>query len=180
MDLFISRFNMKNMQAVRYYKPGQLKEMTDNRRQEFAAFFQKLKKKKPAKLDQLVHELHNEAFEQFNCLDCANCCSSISPIVREKDIERLAKNQRMKVSEFTGRHLYLDEDKDFVFRQTPCPFLMHDNHCCVYQDRPRACREYPHTDRSRFYQLLLLTLKNCEICPVVYAITDELKARMKD
>lgn len=168
------------MPPVHYYTPAQLKEMTDNRRQEFSAFFQKLKRKKPPKLDQLVHELHDQAFDQFNCLDCANCCSSISPIIREKDMERLAKNQRMKVSEFIDQYLYRDEDQDFVFKQAPCPFLMHDRHCCVYQDRPRACREYPHTDRSRFYQILSLTLKNCEICPVVYAITDELKARMKE
>jgi hypothetical protein len=44
----------------------------------------------------------------------------------------------------------------------------------VYEDRPKACREYPHTDRKRMYQILNLTHKNCEVCPVVFAITDEL------
>lgn len=162
------------MEPVRYYKPSQLREMTANRKQEFSALFQKLKKKKPAKLDQFVHQLHEEAFEKFDCLTCANCCASISPIIKDKDAERLAKSQKMKTTEFIGQYLFLDEDQDYVFKQTPCPFLMADHHCCVYQDRPRACREYPHTDRSRFYQILPLTLKNCEICPVVYAIAGEL------
>jgi len=44
----------------------------------------------------------------------------------------------------------------------------------VYEDRPKACREYPHTDRKRMYQILDLTHKNCEVCPIVYCITGEL------
>lgn len=162
------------MKPIRYFSPEQLREMTANRRQEFSVLFQKLKKKKPKNLDTEVQALHEEAFNGFDCLGCANCCSSISPIVIDKDVERLAKSQKMKPSDFIEQYLYLDEDKDYVFRQTPCPFLMADNCCCVYENRPRACREYPHTDRKRFYQILDLTQKNCEICPVVYAIVDEL------
>lgn len=166
------------MEPVRYYKPSQLRELTAKRKQGFSALFQKLKKKKPAKLDQIVQALHEEAFEKFDCLTCANCCSSISPIMKDKDAERLARSQKMKTAEFIRQYLELDEDQDLVFKQSPCPFMMNDNHCCVYQERPRACREYPHTDRSRFYQILPLTLKNCEVCPVVYAITEELYRTM--
>ena len=162
------------MGPIRYFKPEQLKQMTANRKQEFSILFQKLKKKKPKNLDAMVHKLHHEAFDQFDCLDCANCCSSISPIVTDKNAERLAKSQKMKATDFIGQYLFLDEDHDYVFQQTPCPFLMGDNYCCVYENRPRACREYPHTDRKRFFQILNLTHKNCEVCPVVYAITDEL------
>ncbi len=162
------------MKAVQYYTTQQLKEMTANRKKEFSSFFQKMKKKKPPRLDQAVHALHDEAFSYFNCLDCANCCASISPIITDKDAGRLARKVKMKPSEFISRYLYMDEDQDYVFRQSPCPFLMADNCCSVYQDRPKACREYPHTDRNRFYQIGALTLKNCEICPVVYAITEEL------
>lgn len=162
------------MEAIRYYKPEELRQMTANRKQEFSVLFQKLKKKKPRDLDAIVHALHDEAFDQFDCLDCANCCSGISPIVTDKDAERLAKSQKIKTVDFISQYLYVDEDQDYVFKQTPCPFLMGDNYCCVYENRPRACREYPHTDRKRFYQILNLTHKNCEVCPVVYAITDEL------
>jgi hypothetical protein len=148
--------------------------MTAQNRQEFSALFQKLKKKKPKNLDTVVHRLHQEAFDRFDCLDCANCCSGISPIVIDKDVERLAKSQKMKPTDFISAYLYKDDDNDYVFQQIPCPFLMADNYCCVYENRPRACREYPHTDRSRFYQILNLTQKNCEICPVVFAIVKEL------
>jgi len=121
------------MKAVQYYTTQQLKEMTANRKKEFSSFFQKMKKKKPPRLDQAVHALHDEAFSYFNCLDCANCCASISPIITDKDAGRLARKVKMKPSEFISRYLYMDEDQDYVFRQSPCPFLMADNCCSVYQ-----------------------------------------------
>jgi Fe-S-cluster containining protein len=167
------------MDPIQYIRPEKLKELTANRKQEFTAFFKKLKAKKPKNLDDMFHELHHEAFDQFDCLSCANCCSSISPVITEKDIEKLAKRLKMKPVEFVAQYLYIDEDKDYVFKQTPCPFLMADNYCMVYEDRPKACREYPHTDRKRMYQILNLTHKNCGVCPVVYCITSELVKNQK-
>jgi len=162
------------MDQISYIRPEKLREFSNNRKQDFTLLFKKLKAKKPKNLDDAFHELHEEAFDQFDCLTCANCCSTISPVVTEKDIERLAKRLRMKPVGFVAQYLHIDEDKDYVFKQTPCPFLMSDNYCMVYEDRPKACREYPHTDRKRMYQILDLTHKNCEVCPVVFCIVDEL------
>ncbi|MFV0289402.1 MAG: YkgJ family cysteine cluster protein [Mangrovibacterium sp.] len=162
------------MNKIIYRSPQELKELSKNHQREFDALFQKIRKKKPKNLDDVVHSLHQDAFEDFDCLSCANCCKSISPIVIDKDIERLAKSNRMKPVDFIATHLYLDHENDYVFQQSPCPFLLPDNYCCVYENRPRACREYPHTDRTRFFQILKLTQKNCEICPVVFEICKEL------
>ena len=60
-------------------------------------------------------------------------------------------------------------------RQAPCPFLDSDNYCAVYDNRPNACREYPHTDRKRIIQLLDLTYKNTFVCPAVLEITEKIK-----
>ncbi|MDP2113585.1 MAG: YkgJ family cysteine cluster protein, partial [Bacteroidota bacterium] len=79
------------MDPILYIRPEKLKELTANRKQEFTAFFKKLKAKKPKNMDDMFHKLHHEAFDQFDCLSCANCCSSISPVITEKDIEKLAK-----------------------------------------------------------------------------------------
>jgi hypothetical protein len=95
----------------------------------------------------------------------------------DKDIERLAKHLKMKVSDFSSKYVLTDEDGDFVFKEHPCPFLLPDNYCMVYENRPKACREYPHTDRKRFYQILELSYKNCETCPVVFEIFEEMKLR---
>ena len=163
------------MTKFQFISPDKLKEAAKKNQQEIEITFKKLKKKKPKNLDSVVHSLHYDAFDQYDCLNCANCCKTISPIITDKDIERLSKHLNMKVVDFIHQYLHIDEDNDYVFNESPCPFLMPDNYCMVYENRPKACREYPHTDRKRFYQILNLSLKNTEVCPVVYAISNELK-----
>ena len=153
-----------------------LKQLAEKEEPTTKALFKKLKRaRKARKLDDLVHELHNEAFEEINCLDCANCCKSISPIIHEKDIQRISRHLKIKPSEFTQTYLKLDKEGDFVFQQTPCPFLLPDNYCSIYPIRPKSCKEYPHTDRKNIQQILLLTLKNSFICPAVFKITKRMK-----
>ncbi len=155
----------------------ELRNRALDKKSETKSFFSKLKKKKHKDLDKIVHELHNQAFEMINCLNCANCCKSISPTLYNRDIERLAKSLKLKPSQFLDNYLLTDDEGDYVFKKTPCPFLLSDNYCMVYDIRPKACREYPHTDRKRFYGILNLTLKNMEICPAVFDIVEGLKTK---
>ncbi|MGF7138734.1 YkgJ family cysteine cluster protein [Roseimarinus sediminis] len=164
------------MHPITYKTPAELKALVKKQDKAHKAFFKKLKKMKAGELDHHFHRLHEEAFDQFNCLDCANCCSSISPIVTEKDIDRLARHFKQKPGDLIEQYLYMDDEGDYVFKQSPCPFLMSDNYCMVYENRPKACREYPHTDRRKMVQILNLTRKNCEVCPVVYELVEELKS----
>ena len=127
----------------------------------------KLKKRPPRDLDLVFQEAHVRAFEEIDCLRCANCCVTTGPRVLERDIDRLAHALRMRASDFTRRYLRKDEDADWVFKSMPCPFLGNDNYCGVYEDRPKACREYPHTDQRNIHQLFSKTLKNAAICPIV-------------
>jgi Fe-S-cluster containining protein len=137
--------------------------------------FLKLKKSKPKDLDKVMQELHEKTFENTDCLTCANCCKTTSPIFYQKDIERLAKHFRLSPSKFIEQYLHIDEEMDYVLNVAPCPFLGADNYCSVYDYRPNACREYPHTDRKRFHQILDLTLKNTSVCPAVFTIVERLK-----
>ncbi len=151
-------------------------EMAQNKAKENKAFTTRLRKKKPKTLDDSVIDAHHDAFEKIDCLECANCCKSISPIIIDRDIDRIAKHLKMKRSELIDQYFEIDEDEDYVFRETPCPFLMPDNYCMIYEVRPRACREYPHTDRKRFYQILNLTYRNSFVCPAVYEVLETLKS----
>lgn len=135
----------------------------------------RLKKINPRKLDAIIHRLHDESFEHIDCLKCGNCCRSISPIIIDKDIDRISKHLQIKPSEFAEKYLEQDDAGVYGFNQTPCPFLGDDNYCAIYKLRPRACAEYPHTDRSRVYQALDLSIKNTGICPAVYEIFEKLK-----
>jgi Fe-S-cluster containining protein len=138
--------------------------------------FKNLKKRKPKNLDSIVHDAHDEVFEEIDCLECANCCKVLGPRISDVDIARLSKHLRMKPGNLIHQYFKIDEDGDYVFNTMPCPFLMPDNYCMVYDSRPIACRDYPHTDRKRFYQLLDLTKDNVETCPAVYEIVERIKA----
>ena len=138
-------------------------------------FFQQLKRVKPKVLDQKMHQSHEEVFACTDCLKCANCCSTTGPLFTDKDIGRIAKHLRIKPSEFTEKYLRIDEDKDYVLQQVPCAFLEEDYRCSIYDVRPKACREFPHTDRIKQYQILDLTQKNVAVCPAVYEIIEKLK-----
>ena len=134
-----------------------------------------LKKKNSSDVDKFFQRLHNEAFEKIDCLQCANCCKTTSPIFYQRDIERLAKHFRIRPSEFIEQYLHIDEDNDYVLNYAPCPFLGDDNYCSVYDSRPTACREYPHTDRKRVQQIFKLTLNNAAVCPAVFDILENIR-----
>lgn len=156
-----------------------LKIQAKNSEPETKKLFAALKKKQPKNLDDLVHGLHDEVFEEIDCLSCANCCKTTSPMIRENDIDRLAKALRMKPSQVIEKYLHLDSDGTYIVNSAPCPFLGADNYCSVYEGRPTACREYPHTNRKRFYQILDLTLKNTHICPAVFQVVERLKEQLR-
>ena len=132
------------------------------------------KKKKPKNLDALIHAGHAKAFSKIDCLKCANCCKTTSPIFRDIDIKRISKSLRSKESDFIKSYLRMDEDGDYVLKQSPCTFLQTDNTCSIYEIRPLACREYPHTDRKNMVQILEITEKNTLICPAVASIFNEI------
>jgi Fe-S-cluster containining protein len=154
---------------------NRFKELAKKKSAENKKFLQGLKRKEPRNLDEAFHTVHEEVFEEINCLDCANCCKTTSPIFYENDIERLAKSLKMKPGDFVQKYLRIDEDNDYVLQTAPCPFLDADNYCVVYEDRPKACREYPHTDRKKMYQVLDLANKNTMVCPAVFEMVERLK-----
>ena len=142
-------------------------------------FFKRLKKRPPKHLDKTMQNLHDETFDEVDCLTCANCCKTTGPLFTNKDIERIAKHFRMKPSVFIDTYLRIDEDNDYVLQSVPCPFLGGDNYCSIYDVRPKACAEFPHTDRKKFQQISKLTLKNVEICPAAYKIVEKMTEQIK-
>lgn len=142
-------------------------------------FFAKLKKKPPKNLDYVMQELHEEEFRSTDCLECANCCKTTGPLFTDKDIERISKFFKLKPQQFIAQYLRVDEDNDYVLQSVPCTFLGADNYCSIYDVRPKACREFPHTDRKKFQQISNLTLKNVAICPAAFNIVEAMKQQIK-
>lgn len=168
---------------IRYFYSMQdllpnLKEFAKDKHKENKSFFAKLKKRPPKSLDYLMQELHDQEFKSTDCLTCANCCKTTGPLFTDKDIERISKHFKMKPSAFIDAYLRVDEDNDYVLKLVPCTFLGFDNYCSIYEVRPKACREFPHTDRKKFQQITNLTLKNVAICPAAFNIVEAMKKRM--
>lgn len=143
-------------------------------KKQYKTLLRRLQKERPRDLDATVHALHEEAFTHINCLECGNCCRTTSPRITDRDVDRLAQHLQCRPAELMDKHMRLDEDGDYVFTHAPCPFLGDDNYCAVYAARPNACRDYPHTDRRKFYQALPVTYHNAMICPAVAYIVEQL------
>ncbi len=141
-------------------------------------YFDKLKKKVPKNLDYVMQDLHDKEFKRTNCLNCANCCKTTGPLFTLADIERISKYLKQKPQQFIDQYLRIDEDKDYVLQSVPCTFLDDKNSCTIYEVRPKACREFPHTDRKKFQQISDLTLKNVAICPAAFNIVEEMKKKL--
>jgi uncharacterized protein len=154
---------------------NKFKKEAEVKAKENKKFLTGLKKKDARQLDANFHELHEEVFAETDCLNCANCCKTTSPIFYQTDIERASKALKIKPGQFVETYLRVDEDKDFVLKSAPCPFLDQENYCRIYEDRPKACREYPHTNRKKMIQVLDLTYRNTLVCPAVLEIVERLK-----
>ncbi len=157
----------------------ELPELAKEKYLESKKYFARLKKRTPKNLDVIMQDLHDAEFDKTDCLSCGNCCKTTSPIFTDKDIQRISKHLRMKVHQFVAHYLDRDADDFYVLKTAPCSFLdINDNSCFIYDVRPKACKEYPHTNRRKFIQITDLTLKNTEICPAVYHIVESLKMKL--
>jgi len=156
-----------------------LPKLAKDKHNENKKFFDKLKKKVPKNLDYIMQELHEKEFKNTDCLQCANCCKTTGPLFTDKDIERISKHFKLKPQQFISQFLRMDEENDYVLQSVPCTFLDADNYCSIYEVRPKACSEFPHTDRKKFQQISNLTLKNVAICPAAYNIVEEMKKLIK-
>ncbi len=154
---------------------NKFQQLSKGKAEENKRLLKRLKDKDPRKVDDAFHEAHEHAFREINCLSCANCCKTTSPIFYQSDIERAARAVRMKPGAFIEKYLRVDEDNDYVLKASPCAFLDNENYCSIYDDRPRACREYPHTDRKKMVQITDLTYKNSLVCPAVFDMLEQLR-----
>ncbi len=138
---------------------------------QYKQFLQRADKNKVLKK---LPDLHEEAFEKIDCLQCAACCKNYSPRFKTPDIKRISKHLKMRESDFIDTYLRIDEDGDYVVKQSPCPFLGSDNYCGIYEARPSDCERYPYTNEDVILKRANLTLKNSTFCPAVYYVLEKL------
>jgi uncharacterized protein len=154
----------------------ELPKLAEQTAKENKKYFVNLRKRTPKDLDYVMQELHDKEFAKTDCLQCGNCCKTTSPIFSDTDTKRISKHLKMKVFDFQSKYLERDADDFMVLKTAPCSFLDEsDNTCSIYDVRPKACSEYPHTNRRKFIQITDLTISNTAICPATYNIVEALK-----
>jgi Fe-S-cluster containining protein len=123
-------------------------------------------------VERRLRKLAEEVEEQIDCRVCANCCKVATARLLERDVERLAKHLRVTVSRFLADYTETNEDEGRVLKRTEesgCVFLS-GNDCTVYEVRPAACNDFPHTVRgtgsipARMWDLI----DRACYCPMVY------------
>lgn len=152
------------------YDPNQIKNDAEKLQPSAKQLFKKIRKSSKSNFENLFYKYHESVFNRLDCLECANCCKNLGPLITYNDIEKMASFLKTRPSLLVEKYFIKDEDGDIVFKSMPCPFLLSDNYCSIYEARPKACREYPHTNHKKTIQILDITLKNMETCPAVLEI----------
>ena len=142
---------------------------------------QLIKKTKADIVDKAFEIEHHDVFKDTDCLTCANCCKSYSPIISLEDLYSISVGASISVENLLKEYIEMDEEGDFVFRMQPCPFLnLNDNKCKIYEHRPSACKDYPHTNRKKIKSALDAIEINASTCPAVYTILNNVYSRIND
>jgi hypothetical protein len=118
---------------------------------------------------------HEEVFSNTDCLSCANCCKTTPALIERSDIKRIAKFLGVSPKGFIRKYLIEDFNGEMVIQRVPCTFLNADNTCAIYEVRPNACREYPHTNQTGFNRRPKMNAKNTIVCPAAFEIVERLK-----
>jgi Fe-S-cluster containining protein len=129
----------------------------------------------PRQTDATAAALHAQAFQIIDCTRCANCCKTLNILLDADDVDRIAGHVGMTPEAFTAKYLQAVEGDQFQIVVKPCPFLGADDRCTIYDVRPSACGEYPHTDKSGFAHRTYLHAANAKICPAVFWIVERMR-----
>ena len=130
-------------------------------------------------LDAIVHRLFDQISKEIDCTECGNCCRVVFPVLDQEDIERLSQGLGISPESCKEQFLVKEDEESsegFVFNKKPCPFLK-ENLCSYYEFRPEACKSFPHLHKEDFVFRLMSVVQNCEICPIVFNVYEQLKAK---
>lgn len=129
----------------------------------------------PAELDKEILARHEHFSACIDCLACANCCKTTVTVFNDEDVGRASRALAISKKEFIKKYL-IEDQGEYTTISTPCPFLLPDNKCGIYDARPHACRSFPHTGRPHFLKRLKAHQQNLKFCPITFHVLVNLKS----
>jgi len=127
-------------------------------------------------LDAVVREVTDEVWSHIDCTACGQCCKALRITVDADDISRLSKRTGMGAMAFMRRHVREKSGEKYL-AQSPCSFLR-GNSCSIYEDRPKACADFPYLHAESFRERMLMMIENSFVCPVVFNTLEALKRKL--
>ncbi|MFM2395244.1 MAG: hypothetical protein RLZZ546_3227 [Bacteroidota bacterium] len=124
-------------------------------------------------IDPIAKKVTSEAYEKIDCLSCGNCCRTTVTTFKDEDISKASRYLLISKKEFINKYL-IDDMGEWTTISTPCPFLLEDNTCKIYEARPQACESYPHTQRKDFKKKKQSHLANYDICPITFYVLERM------
>jgi len=128
--------------------------------------------------DAIVRKTTDEIWSQIDCTKCAHCCKTMQVAVDATDVKRLAARLGITPQKFSRRYTKVDEYRERWFAKSPCEFLGEDNCCTIYEDRPKACRDFPYLHSDHFVGRTMMMISNTSRCPIVFNVWQALKVRL--
>lgn len=137
-----------------------------------------LPNKTESEKEKTIAEINEAVSAKIDCLQCANCCKTTVTTFTMEDINKASKFLKISKQSFIKKYL-IDDLDEFTTITTPCPFLLADNKCGIYEVRPHSCRSFPHTGRKNFINLYKVHENNYEICPITYNMVKNIEYAIK-
>jgi uncharacterized protein len=131
----------------------------------------------PETIDTVAHELYQELKDQIDCTSCGHCCKTITPIISEADIKRIAKFLHISVRSTKQQWISKHDQMGLILNSLPCPFLK-NRKCSIYPARPHDCRSYPHLHKKRILNYFTSIFSHIDMCPIVFHFYEGMKAKL--
>lgn len=147
----------------------QLSKERDDENWEFRSW---LRYHEPDEIDDLVKALSQKYFALIDCKECANCCRSLQLEFSPNELHTIATTLGESIEVFEKR--FMSEGQV----NPPCPMLK-GKLCSIYENRPEACRSYPHVELPGFTSRLMAVIGNLSICPIAFNAFEELKTEFE-
>ncbi len=161
--------------------PVEIKLLGEKKRPENERFRRRLKTRDHS--DRILRRIAEGVEEQIDCTVCANCCRVATVKLSKRDIERLSRHLGLAPADFRARYTAVSPEEGVILRRTDeagCVFL-EGMACAVYEERPDACRRFPHMVRgngsiaSRMWQFI----DRACYCPIVYNALEAFKTETR-
>jgi uncharacterized protein len=137
-------------------------------------------------LDAMVEGLTLRAMAGVDCIACHNCCDLLTIQATDLEVGSMSHCLGLSTVDFTSEYITPAPLADPVLRKKAGALqgnygcaLLDNGACTVYQVRPAACRAYPLMLGSDFRSRLWAVVDNCQICPIVSAVYEEMKVVLR-